>query len=488
MSGLVLKGGLVANPLTGEVTPRDLVIRGDRIAKAGDRGADLPWRDISGHMIIAGLVNAHTHGHANLNKGVADLWPLEFSLTHGGWMAAGRDPQMVYDSTLLGAWDMLTKGVTAVCDLAVGLPTPAPDHLRAVAQAYHDAGLRACIAPMVADIGFTDSIPGLAVALPAEIAAGLRSAPQDPEALLMQIDAGMGFELPKGISWGLAPTIPHQCSAEFLHGAAALARRRGWRLHMHVAESRLQAEVARTLWNASPIDRLESLGILGPDFTAAHAVWLERRDFQTLARHGATVAHIPASNQRLAAGIAPLAMMREEGVSVGLATDGANSSDALNMFEAMRHASNLSRLWDTPRDRWIGAAEAYGMATLGGAATMGLEPATLAPGSPADLVCLSLDTPAFCPLNAPLTQMVTAENGASVTDVFVAGREVLRRGRPTGFDPDALRIRIADAMPRLDARRAEQRRMALSAEPHVQRFLDNRSRPDLGFTRHLPCD
>ncbi|MDY6860480.1 MAG: amidohydrolase family protein [Pseudomonadota bacterium] len=486
MSGLVLKGGLVACPLTAKVVPRDLVIRDGRIA--GDHGTDLPQRDISGHMVIAGLINAHTHGHANLNKGVADLWPLEFSLTHGGWMAAGRDAQMVYDSTLLGAWDMLSSGVTAVYDLVVGMPAPEPEHLHAVARAYHDAGLRAVIAPMVADIGFADSIPGLADALPAGRAKALTGTPQDPQTLLRRIDEAMGFDLPEGIVWGLAPTIPHQCTPEFLQGAAALARARGWRLHMHVAESRLQAEVARALWNASPVDRLHELGILGPDFTVGHAVWLERRDFATLARYGATIAHVPASNQRLGAGVAPLRMMLEEGVTVALATDGANSSDAMNMFEAMRHATNLSRLWETPARRWVGAAQAYGMATLGGAAAMGLAPATLAPGAPADLVCLSLQSPAFCPLNAPITQMVTAENGASVAHVFVAGREVLHAGRPTGFDPDALRARIAGFMPRLEANRADIRALAETTVPHVRRFLDNRRRPDLGFTRNLPCE
>lgn len=484
MTGLVLTGGLIACPLTGEVTARDLVLRDGRIS---EDATALLRRDISGQMVIAGLVNAHTHGHANLNKGVADLWPLEFSLTSGGWMAAGRDAQMVYDSTLLGAWDMLSKGVTAVYDLAVGMPAPNPEHLAAAAQAYADAGLRAVIAPMVADTGFADSIPGLVASLPPDIAASLSAPPQDPDALLTSIDKGMGFALPEGISWGLAPTIPHQCSRAFLTGAADLARRRGWRLHMHVAESRLQAEVARQLWGGSPVDRLEELGVLGPDFTVGHAVWLARRDFATLARHGATVAHIPASNQRLGAGIAPLKMMLEEGLTPGLATDGANSSDALNMFEAMRHACNLSRLYETSRDRWINAATAYRLATLGGAGCMGIAPSTLRPGAPADLTILNIDTLAFTPLNAPLVQMVTAENGASVDSVFVAGGEVLTEGTPR-FDTDALRARIAARMPGMEAARAPLREAADAALPNVQRFLDTRTRPDLGFTRTLPTD
>jgi cytosine/adenosine deaminase-related metal-dependent hydrolase len=180
--------------------------------------------------------------------------------------------------------------------------------------------------------------------------------------------------------------------------------------------------------------------------------------------------------------------MQEQGVTVGLATDGANSSDALNMFEAMRHATNLSRLWDTPRDRWVGSAEAYKMATIGGAATMGIEPSTMQAGAPADLTCLSLDTVTFCPLNAPLTQLVTAENGASVTRVFVAGREVLRDGRPTGFDTDALRRRIATSMPKLETARHDLRQSADATVPHIQHFLDTRQRPDLGFSRTLTCE
>ena len=128
--------------------------------------AAAPRHDARDRLIVPGLVNAHTHGHANLMKGVAEAWTLEASLTNGPWLAGTRDPETIYLSTLLGAIDMLSKGCTACFDLVYEFPRPTKEGFAAAAKAYADAGMRAVLAPMVADQSLFQSIPGLVDALP----------------------------------------------------------------------------------------------------------------------------------------------------------------------------------------------------------------------------------------------------------------------------------------------------------------------------------
>src|ERR1700760_2616663 len=172
-TGLLLSGGLVLDPEFGTTARRDLLIENGRIAAIGAPGsldASTAARlDASHRLIMPGLVNAHTHGHANLMKGVADAWTLEASLTNGPWMAGTRDPDTIYLSTLLGAIDMLSKGCTACFDLFYQFPRPTKEGFMAAARAYADAGMRAVLAPMVADQSLFRSIPGLAAALPADL-------------------------------------------------------------------------------------------------------------------------------------------------------------------------------------------------------------------------------------------------------------------------------------------------------------------------------
>lgn len=485
MSALLVRGGLVCT--AGEAPRRaDILIAHGRILRVAP-DIDAPEAqviDASDRIVMPGLVNSHTHGHANLAKGAADRWTLEASLTNGPWMGGARDEETVYLSTLLGAADMLSKGCTACFDLVYLLPGLEPAHLAAVARAYADAGMRAVLAPMVADRSFVESIPGLMQALPADLQAELTGPPPQAEDMLARLKALLAEPLPEGISCAVAPTIPHQCSDRLITGCAELAAGHDIPLHMHIAESRLQAEVARQVYGVSPIAHLDDLGVLGPSFVAAHAIWLDGDDLDRLARAGAAVAHIPASNFRLGTGIAPLGQMLDREMRVGLATDGANSSDALNMFEAMRLASDASRVWGTPRADWLSCAEAFQLGTEGGADVLGLTNAgRIAAGEDADLVLLDLGSVNFLPLTDPVAQLVTAENGTSVTDVIAAGRVVMREGRLTTIDMADLRERIEDKLPAWHAATAEARALSARMEPLIVAHVEGRAQPDLGFTR-----
>jgi 5-methylthioadenosine/S-adenosylhomocysteine deaminase len=493
---LLMTGGLVVDPETGKADRLDVLIENGLIAKISAPGAlsapDATLHDARNRLITPGLVNAHTHGHANLMKGVADAWTLEASLTNGPWLAGTRDPETIYLSTLLGAIDMLSKGCTACYDLVYEFPQPTKAGFMAAARAYADAGMRAVLAPMVADKGLFQSIPGLVEALPQELQTlvggfGLASG----DRIIETIESIMAAKskMPDGITIAIAPTIPHHCSERFLLTCMDIADRHALPIHMHIVESRLQAVVARKIYGRSAVRYLADLGMLRPGFTAAHGVWLDEDDLDLLAEHECAIAHIPASNFRLGSGIAHVRPMLARGIEVGLATDGANSSDSLSMLQAMRLASFGSRTFAGSRDGWLRAAEVVRLATRGGAKVLGLESCgRMAQGACADLTFFDLDHVDFIPDTDPVNQLVTCADSASVTDVMVAGKFKFRDRKVVSVDLTGLRSRVRDSVAALAATTSQARALAGRLEPHVVAFAEALSDDPLPIERRIRPD
>jgi guanine deaminase len=464
MSGRkVIRGGLVLGT-DGGALPRDILIEDGRIAAIDQPGFSVsddaePIR-ADDRLLIPGLVNAHTHSHGALNRGaVDDRVSLEMFLTGGGASARGRGLEDKYLSAALSAAEMIRKGCTACFDLTVEVPEPSHEGIAAVARAYHDAGMRAAVAPMIADRTIYQALPGLLDALPDSMRAhyaALAAAPIEKTfGACRDILKHWRFDR-RAIRPALGPTIPLHCSDPFLTECANLAREYGVRLQTHLAESRAQAAVSQTRYGRSLVAHLESLGFLNDHLSVAHAIWLDDDDIKRLGMSGVKVAHNPSSNLRLGSGVAPVRAMLREGVTVGVGTDASNTSDGQNMFEATRLASYLSRIEGFDPDDWISAPEALHLATEGSAGVLGFEKiGRLAAGYEADIVLLRLDRPHFVPLRAPLLQMVFGENGASVDTVMIGGRIVFHDGKLLTLDEAALRQRAEEAARRLDAANAE---------------------------------
>jgi guanine deaminase len=169
MSRLLLTGARVLAPDALSAPFADLLVEAGRIAavlQPGTAVEDAPRHDASGRLVIPGLVNGHTHGHGGLAKGSGDKWDLALLLAHGPWISGGRGLQDKWLSTALTAVEMLKKGCTAAFDLPAELPAPTVEGLDAMAEAYAAVGLRAVLAPMVADLTFFQATPGLVEALP----------------------------------------------------------------------------------------------------------------------------------------------------------------------------------------------------------------------------------------------------------------------------------------------------------------------------------
>jgi guanine deaminase len=231
----------------------------------------------------------------------------------------------------------------------------------------------------------------------------------------------------------------------------------------------MQAVVSRKLYGRTLAGFLDDQGILGPNFVAAHAIWLTDDDIALLADRGVSVSHNPMSNLRLGSGIAAVRRMRSAGINVAVGTDGCTCADALNMFEATRLACTLSRVHGPDYETWLGSAEALAMATEAGAQALGWGGSIgrIAPGRKADIVMLDLGTTLYWPLNDAVNQIVFAENGGGVRDVMVGGRMVVADGRVVTVDMAKLRAEIDRAIERHAPARAAARDIVEKLAVHV---------------------
>ena len=467
-SAIIVNGLVLADAARGSVRS-DLLLQGDTIQAIVPPGSvtseSVRRIDAANRMVIPGLINAHTHGHGGLGKGLGDRWSLELLLNAGPWTGGNRTEDDRYVSTLISAVEMIRKGCTACYDLAAILPVPTEAGLHSIAQAYTDVGMRAVIAPMVADLSFYQAIPGLLDAFPPELrpmADAIRMTSADATlAALRRIAATWRYPADR-LRFGMAPTIPHHCTDELLCGCRDLANEFGLPLQTHLAESAVQREAAKRRYGMTLTQHLHRHGVLGPGFSAAHAIWLDSEEMDLIARTGGAIAHNPGSNLRLGNGIADVRAVLSAGVPVGVGTDGSSSADNQNMFEAMRLAAFLSRVFDRPPEAWVGAAEALKLATEGSARVLGMADriGRIAPRYKADLVFLDLHHVNLVPLNNAVNQLVNTEDGAAVRDVMIGGRFVLRDGALTGIDWPRIVERAAEAQERLTAANAPARAAA----------------------------
>ena len=475
----LVRGGRILDVAARRAEPGDLLIADDRIEALGAPGLPAPPDariiDATDCLLMPGLVNAHTHGHGALMKGAGDRWTLELLLNAGPWLNCARTLEHKYLSGLQNGLEMLAKGCTACYDLYFEFPVPSLDGLEAVARGYRDAGVRAVLAPMVADHTFYQAIPGLLDALPESLRAATeksRLAPMESTlSACREVLHGWSVDRDR-VRPALAPTIPLHCSDEFIVGCRDLAKEYEVGLHMHLAESKIQAIAGIRKYGRTLTAHLDALGFLGPNFTGAHSVWLDPDDIRRIADRGASIAHNPGSNLRLGSGIAAARDMREAGVNVGIGTDGSQCSDSQNMFGAMRIASFVSRVRDHDPARWLATGEVLGMATRGSAAALGFGDALgrLAPGALADVVFIDLGHVNYWPLNDPVNQLVHIEEGCAVQRVMVGGE--LRYGADgfRGVDVTEVRRRIQASVELLLDAGAELKRGAEALESAITRF------------------
>jgi cytosine/adenosine deaminase-related metal-dependent hydrolase len=475
---LALVGGLALGMDGLRFEPADILIRDDRIVAIGpvlDFPEDAERLDVSGCCLLPGLINAHTHAHNNLTRGAADNWSLEDLRNYGPALYSRRSPEDHYLSAALGAIEMLKAGCTAAYDQFSMMPAMTSEMIDAVIQAYLDVGIRAVLAPAASDIPFYRAVPGLIDLLPSDLeqyVADLQMAPAENLLTTLRQAIKRWHNHQSGrIRMATAPAIPGECTDGFFHGCMQMTREFGIGLQTHLAETKIQAINAQRRWGKTLVRHLADEGLLGPGFVAGHAVWVTDADIGLMADHGAMVAHNPASNLKLGSGIAPVQEMLERGIIVGIGTDGSMSSDNQNMFEAMRIAAlaNKVRFPHEP-ERWIGSRKVWAMVTTAGASVMGAsnEIGALLPGYKADIVLLRQHAMYLNPRFDALNSLIYAETGSDVQTVLVDGRVVVRDGKVTTVDEEAIRQRAQTAMDEAIARNSDLWEVSRRMSPFVR--------------------
>jgi len=472
----LIRGGLVLveNDRFEQVT---LLVRDGFITDIfqGDGPDDLQVMDASGRIVIPGLVNGHTHSHGALGRGgVPQDATLEQFLAGAPALNGKRMTEDLRLSAQLSAAEMIRKGCTSCFDLSVELPGPSVAGLHAVADAYYGAGMRAVVAPMIADRTIYQALPGLLAALPDEMrqVLGAITLPPWSQTLAICEEAFASWPVPfDHVRPGIGPAIPLHCSDPFLSACAALSERRDMPLQTHLAETRMQQVAAQQRYGTTLTAHLGALGILSPRFSGAHGVWLDPAEALLLAKAGAGIVHNPLSNLRLGSGIAPVRALADAGVRIGVGTDAANTSDSQNMFEALRLAASLSRVNAISTEGWVTASEAFRMATEGSARMMGFDRVgRIAHGWAADLLFLDRAYCHYVPLRDVLSQIVFSENGGALREVMIAGRIVFAENKVLTLDEAALQGAAQDAAQRLDAENHDTRLLTDAAGLLVRSF------------------
>ena len=492
----MVAGGLLLADAASTARPADLLIAGGRIEEIGAPGQfaaleGARWIDASDRLIIPGLVNGHTHAHGTLARGSVGDLTLEGFLAESPALHGQRGLDDLALSARLTAVELLKKGCTALFDVTGEFPTTTLAGLHALAGAYTEVGIRAVVAPMLADRTLYQALPELLAALPAAARPALeRLRAPDPAAVLAVVrQAARDWPFDTGqVRLGIAPTIPLHCSDAFLQACAALSAEFDLPMQTHLAESQVQAVIGEQRYGRSLVAHLSGIGLLSERLSVAHAIWVSDADIGLLAAAGVTAIHNPLSNLRLGSGIAPVRRMIERGLRIGLGSDGANTSDTQNLFEAARLAAYLSRIVGADPERWVTAEEALRMATEHSAQALGFSAqiGRIAPGCQADLVLLDLAQPIYVPLRDALRQLVYGENGAAVDRVLVGGRVVVEAGRVTTLDEALLRRQAEAAAARLDALNAEGRNLAQALRPAIGAFCCGIGQAPFPLVRRLP--
>ena len=381
---------------------------------------DLRELDCRGKLVMPGLVNTHCHAGMTLQRSYADDIPLMTWLNDYIWPFESRQtPDEVALGMTLGIVEMLLGGVTSFVDMYYF-----QDRCVEVAERL---GIRAVLGCNYFDTNIGEVFPQV------ERAVGLAA-------------AGSGR-----VRIAVAPHSPYTVSPENLVRGRELAERLDLGMMTHIAETRDEIRIVRERYGRTPVEHLDSLGLLTPHTIGAHCVHVTESDIETLAARGVTVSHNPQSNMKISSGVAPVEALRRAGALVTVATDGTCSNNDLDLWEELRTAAFLQKS-ATGDPTALPAWEALRMATANGARAMGYgdgELGVLREGALADLIVVDLQKPHLQPIHDVVSNLVYCGKAADVETVVVDGRIVVEGRRIEGLDLPDLYARVSEAVRRI---------------------------------------
>jgi 5-methylthioadenosine/S-adenosylhomocysteine deaminase len=493
MARVILENGLV-DLGGGDFQRTDLVVDGGRIAAVGGAAADGgEVVDCSRFAIVPGMVNAHCHSNENWFRGRWDNLPLEPWMLFSYPALAGpvQSSRETYLRTLIGGLDMVHSGATCVVDFLYEMAGFTDESLAAVVSAYRDLGLRALIVLGMGDRAYHETVVLDEALVDRALIDRLEreKPPTWTEWEQFTRRAVERYHRPdEGITIALGPSGPQRCTDEFLQSSASLADELDLQIHIHVLETRMQALSGQKMYGKTLPEHMHAIGFLGPRVNFEHGIWLTPHDIELVRDTGTTIVHNPISNMKLGSGICPVPELLGHGVNVALGTDGMSSNDGNDMFAVLKVAGLLHKLWDIDYERWLGADEAWRMATTGGAQAAGDSAGlgAIEAGRRADLVLLDLDSRVFTPMSNALHHVVFGSTTSAVHSTMIGGRWVVRDGRVTGVDEPAILAEIRETAKSVLSRHDEAFSLGEQLLASVRAGWLEALGSDVGINRSMP--
>ena len=426
---VLLYGGtvLTMNAESAVVQDAELLIDRGRIAALGRAITVRPGTrllDVSGSLILPGLVQGHLHLGQTFFRGLAENRALMPWLRERIWpFEAAHDDESAYWCTLQGAAECLLGGTTTVQDIGIG------PGARGYLQGLLDSRLRGVGGKCLMDAG---------EGLPTGMAEDTDRALAETEALGDAFDGENNGRL----RYGLNPRFILSCSDGLWSGVRDLAERRGWPIHTHALEHREETDLVRSLKGGrDEVEYFDEAGILAADLRMAHGVWIEEKHYAQLGKERFSVVHCPSANLKLGSGIADVVGLRRAGIPVGLGCDGAGCNNTLDGFAELRLAALLQKMRHGPES--FSGIDALRLATIEGARALGLDHKTgsVEEGKKADLVVLDTDRPELMasPAADPHDLVAFGSSGVRVRHVFVEGEQLVDDARLTHVDLETVR-------------------------------------------------
>ena len=370
------------------------------------------------HALIPGLINSHTHAAMSFLRGIADDQPLMEWLQGTIWPIEQKwvGESFVSDATELAIAEMLRGGITCFNDM------------------YFFPEITARIA---LNTGIRAKIGLIQIEFPS---AWAQSSDEYLTKGLALHDELRNEQL---VTAAFAPHAPYSVSNETLEKVRMYSEELELPVHMHVHETADEISQSLDQFGTRPLSRLHQLGIIGPSFIAVHMTQLTEAEIEMVAECGSSIVHCPESNLKLASGFCPVAKLIQAGINVALGTDSAASNNDLDILGEMRTAALLAKGVAEDASA-VPAATALRMATLNGAKALGLESAigSLKPKKSADITAIRLDTLETQPIFDPISQIVYAANRDQITDVWVAGRHLLKSRELTSLNIDQIKANV----------------------------------------------
>ncbi len=438
---ILLEGGtIITMDETRRVGPGSVLIDGTTIAgvylddKTLPPGIEKNERiDVSGCLILPGLIQAHTHVCQTLCRGYADDLPLLEWLRERVWpYEAALDEAAMAACARLAAAELLLGGTTAILDMGT------VHHTDVLLDTLGQTGLRVTGGKAMMDDG---------TGVPGGLRETTRASLDESDALAKRWQGAFDGRL----RYAYAPRFVLSCTEALLREVGERVAG-GARVHSHASEQLPEVELVRQLRGADNIQYFDSLGLGGPRCTLAHCVHPTVDERRLLAQRGTHVTHCPSSNLKLGSGIAPIPEMLAQGISIALGADGAPCNNNLDAFVELRLAALLHKPRVGPAG--ITAETVLGLATRGGAAALGLSSSigSLEPGKQADLIVVDPRTPHSVPGLHALSTLVYATQSRDVRHVFVDGRQLVKDHALTsltGLDLQHVLSQAARHAPRL---------------------------------------